>query len=247
MASATNRSAIARGSGASTHRKTTIVRGARIETLEEGRPLVSARALELKNVIGCPYRNIDLDIDQGEVFALRGRNGSGKTALLLTLAARMRPTAGTLEIMGRRMPKAAADVRRSIGLALFEGLNDLSDAERVADATAAEFELYGRRPNRDDSISYLQEWDLDDLASSRVGDLSRKQLVVLGIALAWVGHPALIVVDDIESQLTKKQSVEVMQLLLSFSRERNVAFALGVLERDLARMADNALYLGEER
>lgn len=247
MASTSNHSTAARERLSRAHGKATVVRGARVESLGTDGPLVSARALELKNVIGCPYRNIDLDIDQGEVFALRGRNGSGKTALLLTLAARMRPTSGTLDIMGRRMPKAAADVQRRIGLALFEGLNDLPDAERVIDAAAAEFELYGRRPSREDVISYLQEWDLDGFAASRVGDLSRKRLVVLGIALAWVGHPALIVVDDIESQLTKEQSIEILQLLLSFSRARNVAFAVGVLERDLARMADNALYLGEER
>lgn len=227
--------------------KTGIVHGARVQAIATGANIISARNLELKNLIGKPYSKVSLDVKQGEVFAIRGRNGSGKTALLLTLAGRMLFTGGTLEILGYKMPLRAGKVHQRIALALFEGLNDLSDAQLVRNAVAAEFELWGRKAQKSEVDAYLHEWNLVDLSTKRIGDLSKEQLTALGVQLAWVGHPDIIVVDDIESGLTKTQSEALMQRLIHLARSRNVTILVGVLERDLAAMADNAFYLGDER
>ena len=57
-----------------------------------GAPYISARGLGLKTYAGYAYREVDVDVHKGELVAVRGRNGSGKTALLLTLAGRMKQT-----------------------------------------------------------------------------------------------------------------------------------------------------------
>ena len=70
--------------------KPAIVGGENIRAIPFGENIVEARDLELKSIIGCPYSGVTFNVRQGDVFAIRGRNGSGKTALLLTVAGRMR-------------------------------------------------------------------------------------------------------------------------------------------------------------
>lgn len=211
-----------------------------------GSPYISARGLGLKTFAGFAYRDVDVDVHKGELVAVRGRNGSGKTALLLTLAGRMKPTAGTLTVGVFELPRQRSKVERHVGLALFSGLNDLQESLTVLYALGAEFELYGRKPRRESVTGYLRAWELEDVANVRVKDLTSEKLVQLGIALAFVGEPDAVVVDDVESQLTMSQSEGLVQVLLDAARTRNVAIVVGVVERDLAAMADATVYLSKE-
>ena len=223
-----------------------IVPGESIQAVAEGAPIIRARNLQLKTPLGCPYSGVSLDVAQGQVCAICGEHGSGKSALLLTLAGRMVPTKGELEVLGLRLPLRMGKVQKRVGLGFFEGLNDLHEAQEVHRAVAAEFELHGRKVTHDALEKYLQEWHLDAVADKRVGELTRQMMVRLGVALAWTGHPDIIVLNDIETGLTKGQSVQIMERLVQHTRTRNVTILVGVLERDLAAMADIALYLGEE-
>ena len=211
-----------------------------------GEPYFRARGLGLKTYAGYVYRDEDVDARAGELFAVRGRNGSGKTALLLTLAGRMKPTEGTLSAGGLELPRQRAKVARHVGLGLFKGLNDLQDSLTAAYAASAEFELHGRRPRRDAVLAYLREWGLDDAADVRVKDLTSQKLATLGIALAFSGEPDAVVVDDVEDQLTMAQSASLVKLLREAARSRGAAVVVGVVERDLAAMADACVYLAKE-
>ena len=208
-----------------------------------GPVVVEAHDLELKSILGCPYTGVSFTAKKGEAFAIRGRNGSGKSALLLTIAGRTRFTKGTLTVLGNKLPHDMLAVQKRVGLGLFDGLNDLPETQLTRFAVSAEFELYDRTLSREAVASYLEEWNLSDIANKRVRELTRDELVRLGIALAWAGHPDIIAIDDIESQLTKDQSTVIMQDLIALAHERNVTVFVGVLERDLAAMADNAYYL----
>ncbi len=212
----------------------------------EKRPYISARDLELKTYQGYAYRGIDLDVAPGQVAAVRGHNGSGKTALLLTLAGRMKSTAGSLVVGGFELPRQRRKVERKVGMALFAGLNDLQDSLTAAYATAAEFELYGRSPRREHVADYLREWNLEDVANVRVKDLTAQKLTELGIALAFAGEPDAVVVDDIEDQMTMSQSSEIMEILVRTARTRQVAIVVGLVERELAAMADVCVFLAKE-
>ena len=221
----------------------TFVRG---DAQLEGEPYVSAQGLELKTYAGFAYRDVSVDVHKGEVVALRGRNGSGKTALLLTLAGRMKQTGGTLTVGGFQLPKERAKAERHVGLGLFRGLNDLQESLTAAYAAGAEFELHGRRPQRDAVLDYLRSWGLDDVANVRVKNLTSEKLAQLGIALAFVGAPDAVAVDDVEDQLTMSQSERLMELLADAARTQDAAVVVGVVERDLAAMADACVYLSKE-
>ena len=228
---------------ASAAKKRRVTKGENIRPLANGANIVEAEGLELKTLLGCPYSGVNLSIAQGGVFALRGRNGSGKTALLLTIAGRMRFTKGRLTVLGYDLPRGKHEVQKRVGLALFDKLNDLPGTQLVRFAVSAEFELYNRTLSREDVAEYLESWNLGHIADKRVRELTSDELTRLGIALAWTGHPDIIAVDDIESHLTKDQATAIMEDLIRLTRNRGVTVVVGVLERDLAAMADNAFYL----
>ncbi|MFQ9181639.1 MAG: hypothetical protein ACLR3C_18430 [Eggerthella lenta] len=128
---------------------------------------------------------------------MRGRNGSGKTALLLTLAARMKQTEGTLNGRIRAAaPALEGGAARSLGL--FSGLNDLQDSLTAAYALGAEFELQVKAAPRGGYGLPAA------VAAGRRGerareDLTSQKLAQLGIALAFVGEPDAVVVDDVRA------------------------------------------------
>lgn len=211
-----------------------------------GEPYISARGLGLKTFAGYAYHDVDVDVHKGELVAVRGRNGSGKTALLLTLAGRMKQSEGTLTVGGFELPRQRAKVARHVGLSLFKGVNDLQDSLTAASAAGAELELYGRKARHDAVLDYLRAWGLADVATIRVKDLTSEKLTQLGIALAFAGEPDAVVVDDVEDQLTMTQSEGLVNLLLDAARTRGAAIVMGVVERDLAAMADACVYLSKE-
>lgn len=198
-----------------------------------------AREIGLRTSQGCPYAGMTCTVRKGELTALRGRDGSGKTALLLTLAARMAHNQGELTILGERMPKGARRVQRRIGLGLVAGVNDLRENLTVAATVAAELSLFGKPSKQDDVGTYLREWGIEDLSRMSVGDLPRERLVLLGIALGMAGDPEALAVDDVETGLTARQSARLMERLSRIAHERGIAVMVACADRDLAQAADH--------
>ena len=63
--------------------------------------------------------NLNLRIEEGEVFGLLGPNGAGKTTTLLTLTTLIKPTSGSARINGFDIVREAGKVRKSIGIVLY--------------------------------------------------------------------------------------------------------------------------------
>ena len=67
---------------------------------------------------------IDLEVAEGEIYAFLGPNGAGKTTTVRMLTTLLRPTGGSAPVAGHDVVREAADVRRSIGVALQEAALD---------------------------------------------------------------------------------------------------------------------------
>jgi ABC-type branched-subunit amino acid transport system ATPase component len=209
----------------------------------QGEVFAIARGLGLREDERCPFAGVDLVITTGQVTALRGRAGAGKTALLLTLAGRMVPTEGSLEVLGLKMPKQRREVARTVGMGLFRGLNDLPPSALVANVTASEL-ARGKRPSKPEDVTdFLTGWGLQEMMQAQVQELSREELDTLGIALALIGKPRGLVVDDIETGLTRAQSERLMGLLKRIARTQDVAVMVACVSRDLAKQADDVYYM----
>jgi len=134
---------------------------------------------------------IDLDVYRGEVFAFLGPNGAGKTTTVEILEGFRRRTAGEVEVLGVDPADAGGGWRTRIGVVLQE-----SEAE--AELTVEECVLLyaGYYPAARPVTETLSLVGLADQRSSRCGRLSGGQRRRLDVALALVGDPELVFLDE---------------------------------------------------
>lgn len=215
------------------------------QTVKVGEPLIVAHGLTLGLPFGVSYGNVDLSIPRGCVCAIVAENNQGKTELLLSLAGRMKPWGGTLEVAGYSLPRRRAKVRRMSGMGFFDRVNEVQPVLSVKNVAAAELNLYSLRSGRRATEAFLKEWGLDSVAKQKVESLDRFTYVRLGIALGMVGDPLILVVDDIESDLTRHQSLKLMEELKDIAHNRAMTVVVACTDYDLALSADMAVPVSE--
>jgi len=130
-------------------------------------------------------------IEAGEVYALLGENGAGKSTAVEILEGHRTATSGTVEVLGVDPARAGRDFRDRIGIVL-----QSSGVE--AEFTVREvIELYGgcyRNPRPLDEVIALV--GLDEKVDARVGSLSGGQRRRLDLALGIIGRPELLFLDE---------------------------------------------------
>jgi RND superfamily putative drug exporter len=180
----------------------------------EDAPAVTARGLGLYGARGPVYHGVDLDVPQGAVLVVHGAAGTGKTALLLTLAGRMYAGEGTAEVTGRRLPEEAGAVRAAVALTETAGVNGLEPSLTVEQHIAERI-----------AATRLTPWVtraavdrvLDGAAGPRrdapVADLTPLDRWRLGLALALVGSPRVIVADDVDALRSEADRATAWQAL----------------------------------
>lgn len=138
--------------------------------------------------------DLTLNIRAGETYGLIGPNGSGKTTLIRMLVGLIRPTSGTIHIMGERMPSAKV----AAGLGYMTQLNAL-----YLDLTAREnmqffCNIYGLRGKLQKQYidEMLERVELADRANDVVGNFSGGMKQRLSLACALVHHPSLALLDE---------------------------------------------------
>ena len=211
-------------------------------TTEIVSPGIVARGLGLLTTSGWVYREVDFDVPQGALALVTGPAGCGKTALLLTLAARMRPSAGALRLGDCDAVAQPQRARRLVGLGETAGVNELDPTLRVADQVRAELDLYGLGRKRGDVAAALEPVGLELDARVRVGDLHAADRLLLGVALAAIGRPAFLVVDDLHEDLTPAEHELALARLRELTRSGTTIVA-GSLDPALASRADVVLAL----
>lgn len=196
---------------------------------------------------GWVYRGVDLRAGRGTVVALRGPRGSGRTSLLLTLAGRMRPDGGAAEVCGLALPRRARRLRRVAALGPVPGVNELEPALSVAEHLRERRWLQrrdGRRPVAE--ALALAGLDPDRMATgprTLVRDLDAREELQLGLALALLGRPRLLCLDE-----PPELDAGTWQLLRSVAEDgTTVVVAVPAAADDAERYADVVVDLPRQR
>ena len=133
--------------------------------------------------------SVDLDVPAGQLVGLLGPNGAGKSTLLNLLTGLRRPTAGHVELFGRAPTDAAA--RRELGTTPQEtGLPATLRVGEVVDFVARHY------PHPVGTGELLDRFGLAGLHGRQTGGLSGGQKRRLAVAIAFVGRPRLVVLDE---------------------------------------------------
>lgn len=176
--------------------------------MDEAEVAVVATGLSLEGGRGWVYQDVDLRIPAGGLTALCGEPGSGRTALLLTLGGRMRFSAGSVTVFGHRLPQQLRAVQRLAALGTVDGVNELEPALTVGEQVSEALDLYlgllgpfrpRTRQRRIDAA--LKRVGLDVDPGMPVWDLQPDEVQLVGAALALIGEPRLLLLDDVGAGL----------------------------------------------
>ncbi len=133
--------------------------------------------------------DVNLDIDAGSIVGLLGPNGAGKTTLISLLQGLRRPTSGRVALFGGDPGDARS--RRRLGSTPQEtALPPTLKVGEVIDFVGAHF------PDRIPTAALAAEFGLDELLRRQAGSLSGGQKRRLSVALAFVGDPQLVLLDE---------------------------------------------------
>eukprot|EP00919_Chromeraceae_sp_WS-2016_P045422 GHVR01108149.1.p1 GENE.GHVR01108149.1~~GHVR01108149.1.p1 ORF type:complete len:1421 (-),score=238.78 GHVR01108149.1:459-4649(-) len=167
--------------------------------------------------------SVNLSMFPGEIFVLLGHNGSGKSTSLSILTGHITPTVGHVKVFGyTTKDKKSRGTRPSIGVCTQNDIlwNDLTVQQHLR--------LYASfgssEVDAEDSIKSIYENDatLKEKADRRVRDLSGGVQRRLTIALAFIGNPKCVVLDEPTGSIDPYYKRELWKIIQSYKRDRVV-------------------------
>jgi len=162
---------------------------------------VTAERLGLRGSRGWVFHDVTFDARPGDLVAVTAGGGSGRTSLLLALGGRMRPSTGEAGVDGLPLPRRARRVQRISALGEMETVNELDDAVSVGGHVAERAHLVGRFARPRTITAALVRVGLDLDRHTLVRELDTYERRLFGLALALLGEPRLVLVDDVDARL----------------------------------------------
>ena len=179
-----------------------------VKTEGLGRDFGGTRALD----------SIDLTLEAGAPIGLVGPNGAGKTTFFSVLCGFLRPTRGTVEVLGR--PPLHRDLHGRVAIlpqdaAFVKGVPVQSQL-----AMLAELQGFSAAAARAEAARVLQLVLLADAAKKTPETLSHGMLKRIAIAQAFLGAPELVLLDEPTAGLDPATASEMKNLIRSLDKER---------------------------
>ncbi|MFW6382635.1 MAG: ATP-binding cassette domain-containing protein [Haloferacaceae archaeon] len=171
--------------------------------------------------------DLSLTVEEGEVFGFLGPNGAGKSTTINVLLDFVRPTSGTVTVLGYDAREESVAVREHTGV-LPEGF-DVYD--RLTGRAHVEFAVDSKESDADPD-AVLERVGLADAADRKAGGYSKGMRQRLALAMALVGDPELLILDEPSSGLDPAGAKEMREIVLSEAdRGTTVFFSSHILEQ----------------
>ncbi|CCH97347.1 MAG: urea ABC transporter ATP-binding subunit UrtE [Microcystis sp. M53603_WE2] len=185
-------------------------------------------------------RDVDLNINAGEMVCLIGRNGVGKTTLLKTLMGILKPRAGTINYEQENLINKTSDQRARLGLGYVPQGRDIIPRLTVKENLTLGLEaLPTKRKNATIPEEIFDLFPVLKTMLSRMGgDLSGGQQQQLAIARALVGEPKLLILDEPTEGIQPSIILEIEAAVRRIVASKGIAVLLVEQHLHFVRQAD---------
>lgn len=180
--------------------------------------------------------NVSINVRRGEIYGLVGKNGAGKTTLLKMIGGLVSPTNGDISFMGYS-GKERRKVLSRIGIlieapSLYSGMTAYDNLKLKCICTGVNKEGYIE--------NLLKTVGLGEVGKKKVSQFSLGMKQRLGIAMALVGEPDLLLLDEPINGLDPQGIVEIRNTLLDLNKRKDITIIISshILE-ELSKIATN--------
>ena len=194
-------------------------------------------------------KNLNLELEMGNIVALIGPSGSGKSTLLHLIALLDKPTTGNISILGKETFNITEDeknkiIRDNISI-IFQNNNLLSDFTAIENVAMP---LIIRNNSYSDSIQkaekFLKKVNLSHRLSHFPSDLSGGEQQRVAIARSLIADTKIILADEPTGNLDVKNSNEVFSYFLKL-KQKNKIVLIATHNREIAKKADYTLSISD--
>ena len=190
--------------------------------------------------------DLSFTVKQGCVHGFLGQNGAGKSTTIRMLLTLIRPTEGDIEIFGLPLSRHRREILRRIGAVIERP--DLYKYLSAYDNIRLFARLSGMHPQRNQLMEQLERVGLAERAQSRVHTFSQGMKQRLGLAIALVHNPDLVILDEPVNGLDPQGIADIRNLILHLSREEGkTVFVSSHLLSEMEMIADNMLIIDKGR
>lgn len=195
---------------------------------------------------------VDLDVRRGELMLLMGPSGSGKTTLLSVMGCILRPSSGTVRVLGddiTALPESELPAvrRERIGF-VFQGFN-LFPTLTAQQNVALALDVKGRPPReaRQRAAALLAQVGLEHKLTAYPADLSGGQKQRVAIARALAGDPPIVLGDEPTAALDSDSGRRVMDLLRDLAHDHQRAVVVVTHDSRMLHYADRIVAIEDGR
>jgi ABC-2 type transport system ATP-binding protein len=189
---------------------------------------------------------ISFDVPRGSITALLGGNGAGKTTTISMLLGALKPTGGTIHILGHDMEKNRYPALQQMNFS--SPYVDLPGALSVRQCLRVYGKLYNV-PDLEPAIEKLaMDLDLHDFLDRHVGKLSAGQKTRVSVAKALINRPQVLLLDEPTASLDPDTADRIRGYLDSFRKDYGMTFLMASHNmREVERLCDNVLMMKKGR
>ncbi len=186
---------------------------------------------------------LDLSVQAGEVYALLGRNGSGKSTTVGVLATLLAPTAGRAAVAGFDVVERPADVRQRIGVTLQEAGVDPEATGRELLTLHGRLLGLGATDAAARASELLERFELVGAADRRARTYSGGMRRRLDLATALIGSPSVVFLDEPTTGLDPQARLLVWERLRALTAEGKTLLLTTHYMEEAARLCDRLVIM----
>jgi ABC-type multidrug transport system ATPase subunit len=188
--------------------------------------------------------DISLNVKQAEIFGFLGPNGAGKTTTISMILGLTRPTSGTVKVFGERVTPEDNRVLRRVGTMVGAPALMLAFSAR-RNLQALSYLYPDILPKRIDEV--LEQVDLQSVTNRPVRTFSTGMKQRLGLALALLNKPDLLILDEPTNGLDPAGMQEIRLLLQTFSEQGITVFLSSHLLHEMEQVCDRIAVVQQGR
>ena len=189
-------------------------------------------------------KDVTLTIPAG-MYGLLGPNGAGKSTLMRILATLQEPDEGQVRFGDIDVLRQKGEVRKTLGYLPQEfGVYPKVSAEKLLDHFAVLKGITGRRARREVTEALLRQTNLWDVRTQKLGGFSGGMKQRFGVAVALLGNPKLMIVDEPTAGLDPAERVRFLNLLSELGEESVVILSTHIVE-DVSELCTNMAIIDE--